>query len=70
MIYPTKKRCGTTGQVKVYRLPKITYESSGKCRSFRNNQSGGKARDKRGVSGGKSAPNNDNDIKRTQIMMA
>jgi len=47
-IYRTKQRRGATGQVKVYRLPKITYES------------GGKARDKRGISGGKSTPNNDN----------
>jgi len=61
-VYRTKKRRGATGQVKVYRLPKITYESGGKCRSFGNHESGGKARDKRGVSGGKSAPNNDNDI--------
>src|SRR5215831_19279225 len=57
-IYRTKKRCGATGQVKVYRLPKITYESGGKRRCFEKNGSGGKARDKRGISGGKSAPNN------------
>ena len=61
-IYRTKKRRGATGQVKVYRLPKITYESGSKCRPFGNHESGGKARDKRGISGGKSAPNNDNDI--------
>ena len=61
-IYGTKKRCGATGQVKVYRLPKIARGSGGKCHSFGKNQSGGKARNKRGVSGGKSAPNNDNDI--------
>jgi hypothetical protein len=61
-VYRTKKRRGATGQVKVYRLPKITYESGGKCRSFGNHESGGKARDKRGGSGGKSAPNNDYDI--------
>ena len=59
-IYRTKKRCGATGQVKVYRLPKITYESDGKCPIFENHESGGKARDKRGISGGKSTPNNDN----------
>ena len=34
MIYHTKKRRGATGQVKVYRLPKITYRSGGKCRAF------------------------------------
>src|SRR5437867_8790320 len=28
LIYPTKKRYGATGQVKAYRLPKITYERS------------------------------------------
>jgi hypothetical protein len=61
-IYRTKKRCGATGQVKVYRLPRITYESGGKSRCFANDESGGKARDKRGISGGKSAPNNDTDI--------
>src|SRR4051794_26198870 len=32
LIYRTKKRRGATGQVKVYRLPRITYESGGKCR--------------------------------------
>ena len=61
-IYPTKKRRGATGQVRVYRLPKIIWGSGGKCRSFGNDGSGGKAGDKRGISGGKSAPNNDNDI--------
>ena len=63
-IYRTKKRRGATGQVKVYRLPKITYESGRKCRPFANEESGGKARDKRGISGGKSTPNIDNN--RTQ----
>jgi hypothetical protein len=58
LICRTKKRRGTTGQVKVYRLPKITYESGGKRHPFENDESGGKARDKRGISGGKSAPNN------------
>jgi hypothetical protein len=57
-IYRTKKRCGATGQVKVYRLPRITYESGGKSNSFEKDGSGGKARDKRGISGGKSVPNN------------
>lgn len=61
-IYRTKQRRGATGQVKVYRLPKITYQSGDKCRPFGTHESGDKARDKRGISGGKSAPNNDNDI--------
>ena len=30
LIYRTKKRRGATGQVKVYRLPKLAYESGGK----------------------------------------
>jgi Holliday junction resolvasome RuvABC ATP-dependent DNA helicase subunit len=47
MIYHTKKRRGATGQVKVYRLPKITYESGGKSHPFENDESEGKARDKR-----------------------
>jgi hypothetical protein len=66
LIRPTKKRCGATGQVKVYRLPKIAYESGGKCRPFENDESGGKARDKRGISGGKSAPNNEHDEQGTK----
>ena len=53
-IYRTKQRRGATGQVKVYRLPKITYES------------GGKARDKRGISGGKSTPNNEHNEQGTK----
>jgi len=60
-IYGTKKRAGATGQVKVYRLPKIAYESSGTRHRFQKGGSGGKAQDKRGISGSKSAPNNDND---------
>ena len=31
LLRPTKKRCGSTKQVKVYRLPKNTYERGGKC---------------------------------------
>ena len=60
-ICRTKKRCGSTGQVKVYRLPKITWGSGGKSTRLQNDQSGAKAEHKRGISGGKSAPNNDND---------
>jgi hypothetical protein len=57
-IFRTKKRSGTTGQVKVYRLPRITYERGGKSHPFKNDESAGKARDKRGISLGNSAPNN------------
>jgi hypothetical protein len=60
LIQRTKKRCGATGQVKVYRLPKITYGSGGKCRPFENHESGDKAGHKGGISGGKFPPNNDN----------
>jgi Helix-turn-helix domain len=59
-ISRTKQRRGATGQVKVYRLPRITYESGGKCRPFENHESGSKARRKGGISGGKFTPNNDN----------
>jgi hypothetical protein len=57
-IFRTKKRRGATGQVKVYRLPRITYERGGKSNPFENDESEGKARDKRGISLGNSAPNN------------
>ena len=66
LIYRTKKRRGATGQVKVYRLPKITYESGGKCRPFGNHESGDKAGHKRGISGGESTPNNEHDEQRTK----
>lgn len=56
-IFRTKKRRGATGQVKVYRLPKITYERGGKSHPFENDKSEGKARDKRRTSGGKSSTN-------------
>src|SRR5437762_7264100 len=49
LIYRTKEKCGATGQVKVYRLPKLAYESGGKCRPFVNRQSGDKAGHKRGI---------------------
>lgn len=57
LICRTKKRYGSTGQVKVYRLPKIAWGSGGKSRRFKNGEAVGKARDKRGISGGKSASN-------------
>jgi hypothetical protein len=58
MISTTNKRRGATGQVKVYRLPKIAYESGGKRHPFENDESGGKAGRKRGTSGGEFTPNN------------
>jgi hypothetical protein len=61
LICRTKKRVGATGQVKVYRLPKGTYESGGKSTRFENNQSGDKAGRKSPISGGGFPPNNDND---------
>jgi len=67
-ICHTKKRAGSTGQVKVYRLPKITYESGGKSPPFKNEASGGKARDKRGISGGESAPNKEQGTKETNAV--
>ena len=66
LIYRTKKRRGTTGQVKVYRLPKITYESGSKRLPFENHESGGKAEQKGGISGGKSTPNNEYDEQGTK----
>jgi hypothetical protein len=45
--------------VKVYRLPRITYERAGKSHPFKNDESEAKAGDKRGVSLGNSAPNNE-----------
>jgi len=56
-IFRTKKRCGATRQVKVYRMPKNTYESGGKSYPFVNDESEAKAGDKRRTSGGESAPN-------------
>jgi hypothetical protein len=43
----TKKRRGETGQVKVYRLPKITYESGLESAALEKDQSGHKADTKR-----------------------
>jgi hypothetical protein len=67
-IRRTKERRGATGQVKVYRLPKITYESGGKSRPFQRGVSGGEARDKRGISGGESAPNKEYRITKEQLL--
>ena len=59
-IFPTKKTRGTTGQVKVYRLPRITWESRRKSPRFENDESGEKAPYKRRTSGRKFPPKNDN----------
>ena len=66
-IYHTKKRCGSTGQVKVYRLPKITYGSGGKCTRFESDPSGDRAWHKRSISGGEFPPNNEYDRIRNKI---
>jgi hypothetical protein len=57
-IYRTKKRRGSTGQVKVYRLPKVTYESGGKCTRSGTNGSGAKESPKSPPRGCKFPPNN------------
>lgn len=58
LICRTKKRVGATGQVKVYRLPKITWGSGSKSTRLQNDQSGAKAGTKRGIRGCKFPPNN------------
>ena len=63
LLHPTKKRCGATGQVKVYLLPKNAYERGGKCPPFKNEESEAKAGDKGGIRGGKSAPNKEEGIR-------
>lgn len=57
MIFPTKKRYGSTGQVKAYRLPKCTWARSGECRRFAVATSDAEATDKSGISTGKSGTN-------------
>jgi hypothetical protein len=66
VLYHTKKRCGATGQVKVYRLPKITYESRGKCRPFENDGSGAKESHKSPISGGEFPPNKEHGTRKTR----
>jgi Helix-turn-helix domain len=56
-IFRTKKRCGYTGQVKVYRLPKITWGSGGKSTRLQDNESGAKESLKSPISGGEFPPN-------------
>jgi len=55
-LFTTKQRRGATGQVKVFRLPKITYESGGKRTRFKNDGSGHKADTKRCISGAPRTP--------------
>jgi hypothetical protein len=63
-LRPTKKRRGTTGQVKVYRLPKSTYESGGKCPPFKTTKAGRKSPISVPQAGAKS-PRTDNDDDKT-----
>jgi hypothetical protein len=58
MIRRTNKKRGATGQVKVYRLPKITYERGGKYTPFENEQRVPKESHKSPISGGEFPPNN------------
>ena len=58
LICRTKKRVGATGQVKVYRLPKVTYESGGKSTRLQNDRSGAKESLKSPIRGCKFPPNN------------
>ena len=50
----TKKRRGSTGQVKVYRLPKITWASRARCTPLETIKTGPKAGERR-AKGGRSA---------------
>jgi len=65
-LRPTRKRYGTTGQVRVYRLPKVTYESGGKMHRFENDRSGHKADTKGTISGGEMTPNKEQGIHTTR----
>jgi hypothetical protein len=68
LIYRTKKRRGATGQVRVYRLPKITYGSGGESHPFEADGRDANARDKRWIKDGESIPNNiDKGKKKKQI---
>src|SRR5947208_11719977 len=60
-IFRTKKRCGWTGQVKVYRMPKFTRESRAQCTPFENEGSRDKGGRKAGERRALCPPNNDND---------
>jgi hypothetical protein len=64
-IFRTKKRCGYTGQVKVYRLPKITYESGGKSTRLHNEESVDKESLKSPISGGEFPPNKEQGTQNT-----
>jgi helix-turn-helix protein len=65
-LRPTTKSYGKTGQVKVYRLPKITWESGGEMHPFKKHQRGHKAGHKWGISGGEMTPNNEYDEQGTK----
>jgi hypothetical protein len=56
----TKKRRGWTGQVKVYRLPKITWERRAQCTPFEHGGSGDKGGRKAGERRAQCTPNNIN----------
>ena len=64
-VFPTKRRFGATGQVKVYRLPKFTWESGGKRTPFKKSERVPKESPKRPISGGGFPPNNINNDKGT-----
>jgi len=60
LITDTGKKAGTTGQVKVYRLPEG--ESGGRRHRFDEDEAGGEAGDKRRITGGEFAPNKEHRI--------
>jgi len=62
-LFPTKRRFGATGQVKVYRLPKLTWESGGKRTPFKKSERVPKEYHKHPISGGGFPPNNINNDK-------
>jgi hypothetical protein len=57
LLSHTKKRFGSTGQVRVYRLPKITWESDAHSTALKGGQTGAKAVRKRCKSGTQSTTN-------------
>jgi hypothetical protein len=62
-LFTTKQRRGATGQVKVYRLPKITWESGGKRTPFQKSERVPKESCKRPISGGGFPPNKEQGIR-------
>src|SRR5262249_24294657 len=59
LLFRTKKRFGITGQVKVYRLPKIAWGSGALRTALKQGQNGSKAARKRRESGAHSPTNNE-----------